>query len=348
MTKRDIKSLLLPEFTEYFASIGEKAFRARQVFLWLHRGVETFGEMTDIPEQLRVRLGTEFFISVPELLVKQESKLDGTVKYLWGMPDGAAVESVLMEYEHGSTVCISTQVGCRMGCLFCASATGGLIRNLTASEMENQVLYVQRDSGKRISNVVLMGTGEPLDNFDNVLRFLQLVIHPSGLNIGARHITVSTCGIIENIDKLADYSIQLTITVSLHAPDDETRMKLMPVSRSCCVDDLLETCGRYFHRTGRRVSYEYALIADINDTKSHAQLLADKLKNTGSHVNIILLNNVAEHENIIKPSSQENVRVFTGILSQNGINYTIRRRLGGDIDAACGQLRGRYGTLGTN
>jgi 23S rRNA (adenine2503-C2)-methyltransferase len=243
-----------------------------------------------------------------------------------------------MEYSHGNTGCISTQAGCRMGCLFCASTIGGLERNLEPSEMLDQILYSQRDAGKRISNIVLMGIGEPLDNFDNVIRFLRILNHPAGINIGARHITLSTCGIIDNIDKLGSYGIQLTLSVSLHAPDDETRSHLMPVNRDSGVDKLINTCQRYFAETGRRVSYEYAMIDGVNDTPFQAGLLAEKLRKTGSHLNLIMLNNVSERG--FQPS--DNVEAFTNILKQNGINYTIRRSLGGDIDAACGQLRSSF------
>jgi len=336
--KQDIKSMLPDELQAYFESIGERPFRAGQVFKWLHTGVRTFGEMTNLSENLRQKLDDEFYITVPEVDKKQVSQLDGTVKYLWKTMDGNAIESVLMRYEHGNTVCISTQIGCRMGCAFCASAIGGLVRDLAPSEMLDQVLFSQIESGLKVSNVVLMGIGEPLDNFDNVIRFLQLLTHPSGMNIGARHITLSTCGIIENIDKLGGFGIQLTLSVSLHAPDDETRSRLMPANRNVGIDKLIETCNRYFRNTGRRVSYEYALIDGVNDTPDHAKLLADKLK--GSHLNLIPLNDVSERP--LRASSAENAKAFAKILDQRGINYTFRRRLGGDIDASCGQLRGRH------
>ena len=331
----DIKSMLPEELTEYFESIGERAFRTEQVIKWLHGGVKTFAEMTNLSEKLRAKLEEDFYITVPELVKKQESKLDGTIKYLWRTIPGDAIESVVMQYAHGNTVCISTQAGCRMGCAFCASTVGGLKRNLSASEMLDQVLYSQIDSGRKISNIVLMGVGEPLDNFDNVVRFLKLVNLPSGMNIGARHITLSTCGIPEKIDKLSDYGIQLTLSVSLHAPDDETRSRLMPSNRG--VDDLLDVCRRYFAKTGRRVTYEYAMIDGVNDTLYHAELLAEKLKDTGSHLNLILLNDVFERP--LRKSQQKSVKAFTNILRQKGINHTFRRSLGGDIDAACGQLR---------
>ena len=346
--KQDICSMSPSELEGIFRSAGEKPYRARQVFKWLHSGAASFSEMTDIPAALREKLATEFYITAPALMRKQVSKQDGTIKYLWGMDGGCAVESVIMEYEHGNTVCISTQSGCRMGCVFCASQLGGFFRNLVPSEMEAQVQYSQQDSGKKISNIVLMGIGEPLDNFDNVLRFLNLINHPDGMNIGMRHISLSTCGIIENIDKLAEYDIKLTLSVSLHAPDDETRSRLMPINRTTGVDRLMQACGRYFQKTGRRVSYEYALIDGINDTLPHAQMLASKLKNTGSHLNIILLSDVPELP--LQASSTENTGAFTEYLKQKGVNYTIRRSLGSDIDASCGQLRRKifHGTMGYN
>ena len=337
MAKQDIKSMLLRELKEYFLSIGEKAFRAEQAFKWLHSGSTTFSDMTNLPEKLRGKLDADFYINIPALAKKQVSKIDGTIKYLWRMQDGNAVESVVMEYEHGKTVCISTQAGCRMGCAFCASTLSGLDRNLTASEMEDQILYSQLDCGQKISNVVLMGIGEPLDNFDNVMRFLQIVTNESGMNISARRISLSTCGITENIDKLAQHDIKLTLSVSLHAPDDETRTRLMPVNKAVGVDNLLETCRRYFSVTGRRVSYEYTMIDGVNDAPQHANMLAEKLKNTGSHLNLIQLSDVPERP--LKASPRENVNAFTEILRQKGVGFTIRRKLGGDIEASCGQLR---------
>jgi len=361
--------MFLSEIQEYFSSIGERPYRADQVFRWLHNGAQSFHEMTNLSESLRNKLDDELLITVPKLAEKQVSKLDGSIKYLWQLSDSSAIESVVMEYKHGNTICVSTQVGCRMGCAFCASTQGGLIRNLSASEILDQVLFSQIDSGKRISNVVLMGIGEPLDNFDNVMRFLKIVTHPSGMNIGARHISISTCGIIENIDKLANYDIQLTLTVSLHAPDDETRTQLMPVNRAYGVDKLIEACGRYFLKTGRRISYEYAMIDGVNDTRHHACMLSSKLKNTGSHLNLIPLSNIStlsgqsagERQvfdvmgetrvglSALRGSGAETIKEFAKYLRQEGINITVRRSLGRDIDASCGQLRGRYnGVVGNN
>jgi 23S rRNA (adenine2503-C2)-methyltransferase len=336
--KRDIKSLYFEELAEALRALGEPAFRTKQVFAWLHqRGAKSFGEMTDLSKPLREKLEAEFFISAPRVLRRQVSEIDGTIKYLWELADGNAVETVLMRYHHGNTVCISTQVGCRMGCAFCASTIGGLVRSLTAGEMLDEVLFTQADSGEKISNIVLMGIGEPLDNFDNVLRFLRLVNDERGMNIGMRHISLSTCGLTERFDKLAQLHLQLTLSVSLHGPDDETRNLLMPVNRSRGVDDLYAACGRYFKETGRRISFEYAMIDGVNDTPRHAQELARRVRPLGGHVNLIPLNHVEERA--FAPSSKEHIKQFMDILQQNGVNVTVRRRLGSDVDASCGQLR---------
>jgi len=337
--KRDIKSMQLTELTEYFLSIGEQKFRAQQVFSWLHSGKSAFSDMTNLSLEIREKLDNEFYITSPELIEKQISSLDGTAKYLWRVQENDAVECVLMEYSHGCTICISTQVGCKMGCLLCASSLDGFKRNLTASEMLDQVYFTQLDADKRISNVVMMGIGEPLDNFDNVMRFVRLITHPSGLNIGARRLTLSTCGIIENIDRLAEYDVQLTMAISLHAPDDETRSLLMPINREVGVQKLFEAAERYFNKTGRRVTYEYALIDGVNDTAVQAAKLSQLLKNSTSHLNLILLSQVQERD--LKASSTGNVKAFTDILIQNSVNYTMRRSLGADIEASCGQLRHR-------
>ena len=335
--KNDIKSMLPSELCEYFESIGEPSFRAQQVFSWLHQGVIKFADMTNLSLKLRNKLDEEFLITVPELLEKLTSKSDSTVKHLWCVQEEDAIESVLMDYEHGSTVCLSTQVGCRMGCIFCASAIGGLKRNLAASEMVDQVLFSQIYAEKKVSNIVLMGMGEPLDNFENVMLFIELISHSYGINIGARHITISTCGVIENIDRLAEYGVQSGLAISLHAPDDETRSKLVPINREAGINSLLDACGRYYRKTGRRITYEYAMIDGVNDSPEQAALLAKLLKNTGSHVNLISLSEVPERT--LKASSKKSVDEFTGVLKQNGINLTIRRSLGTDIEASCGQLR---------
>ncbi len=331
----DIKSMTPEELAAFFKELGQPAFRAKQVFRWLYRGVTSFDEMTDLPKALREQLEERCFLTVPKVARKQVSAIDGTIKYLWELADGNCIETVLMRYQHGNTVCVSSQVGCRMGCAFCASTIAGRVRDLTPSEMVDQVLFTQLDSGAHISNIVLMGIGEPLDNFDTVMRFLQLVNHPEGLNIGMRHISLSTCGLTEKIDKLAQLGLQLTLSVSLHAPDDETRSQIMPINRSVGVDKLMDTCRRYFKTTGRRISYEYAMIDGVNDSDRQADLLAGLLKGLPGHVNLIPLNDVEESP--LKPSRR--VAQFQKRLESHGVTVTVRRRLGSDIDASCGQLR---------
>lgn len=335
--KTDIKSMLPDELENAFAEIGEPKYRAKQVFTWLNRGAASFDDMSNLSKKLREALEEKYYITIPKPMRKQVSALDGTVKYLWELGDGNAVETVVMSYKHGNTVCISTQVGCRQGCAFCASTIGGLVRNLEPSEMLDEVLFSQLDSGLQISNIVLMGIGEPLDNFDNVVKFLKLVNHPDGMNIGMRHISLSTCGLTEKIDKLAELNLQLTLSISLHAPDDETRSKIMPANRGRGVDELVDVCKRYFERTGRRISFEYAMIDGVNDSPEHAKLLAEKAKACGAHVNLIPLNHVEERE--FRPSTSDNLKRFIKILDEGGVNSTVRRKLGGDVDASCGQLR---------
>ena len=331
----DIKSMTLAEMTAYFKSSGEPAFRAKQVYQWLHRGVRSFDEMTNLSKPLREKLKQDCLFTPPEVVCKQTSKVDGTIKYLWELNDGNCIETVLMRYRHGNTVCISSQVGCRMGCSFCASTLGGKVRDLTPTELLDQVLFTQVDSGEPVSNIVLMGIGEPLDNFDNVLKFLTLVNSPEGMNIGMRHISVSTCGITDKIDKLAEHQLQLTLSVSLHAPDNETRSKVMPVNHAGGVEELFDTCRRYFEKTGRRISYEYAMIDGVSDHDWQADLLVKHLKGTPGHVNLIPLNHVDESP--LKPSRR--VAEFQKRLERQGVTATVRRKLGGDIDASCGQLR---------
>lgn len=335
--KLDISSLLPEEIGEKLIEMGEPRFRGKQIFGWLTKGVRSFDEMTNLPKPLREKLCERFFITAPELLKKQVSQEDGTIKYLWGLSDGNAVETVVMGYRHGNTVCISTQVGCRQGCAFCASAIGGLVRDLLPSEMLAEVLWSELESGKKISNVVLMGIGEPLDNFDNVIRFLRLLNSPDGLNIGMRHVSLSTCGLTERFDKLASLNLQLTLSVSLHAPDDETRSKLMPANRGRGIGELIAACKKYFEATGRRISFEYAMIDGVNDSPEQALLLARLVKGVGGHINLIPLNHVEERA--YRPSSPSRMRGFIEILEREGANVTVRRRLGGDVDAACGQLR---------
>ena len=336
----DIKSMTREELGTAFAAMGQPRFRAGQVFAWLHRGARSFDEMTNLPKALRERLAEEFELTVPAVARKQVSAKDGTIKYLWRLGDGHCVESVLMRYHHGNTVCISSEVGCAMGCAFCASTRGGLVRQLRPSEMIDQVLFTQLDSGAPVSNIVLMGIGEPLDNYDNVRRFLALVNDPEGMNIGMRHISLSTCGLVPGIDRLADEDLQLTLSVSLHAPEDKLRSSLMPVNRRYDIDELLDACRRYFEKTGRRISFEYAMIDGRNDTQEMAQMLIRRLRGLPAHVNLIPLNRIEESP--LQPSTRQAVAAFQKALEDAGITATVRRTLGSDIDASCGQLRKKY------
>ena len=334
---KDILSMLPQEIEGELAALGEPKYRAKQIFDWLSRGVRDFDEMTNLPKALKEKLKAGYTLYRPKVLSKQVSKLDGTIKYLWELYDGNAVETVVMSYKHGNTVCVSSQVGCRQGCAFCASTIGGLVRCLEPSEILDEVLFSQLDSGRPISNIVLMGIGEPLDNFDNVMRFLELVNHPDGMNIGMRHISLSTCGITERFDELAERNLQITLSVSLHAPDDETRSRLMPANRGRGVEQLMDSCRRYYQKTGRRISFEYAMIDGVNDTEKHAHLLAQRAKSVGAHVNLIPLNHVEERQ--FRPSTAGHMKAFIKILEDAGVNVTVRRKLGGDVDASCGQLR---------
>ena len=331
----DLKSMTLEEITVALRAMGEPQFRGKQVFTWLHRGITDFDQMINIPKSLREKLRAEYTLTVPTVARKQESKLDGTIKYLWELSDGNCIETVLMSYHHGNTVCISSQVGCRMGCKFCASTLAGKVRDLRPSEMLDQVLFTQLDSGREISNIVLMGIGEPLDNRANVLRFLELINHPDGMNIGMRHISLSTCGAVPGIDALAEDNLQLTLSVSLHAPDSATRSRIMPVNKAYDVEELFAACHRYFKKTGRRISFEYAMIDGVNDHDWQADLLAERIRGMPGHVNLIPLNDVVESE--FKPSRR--VAAFQKRLESHGLTATVRRSLGGDIDASCGQLR---------
>ena len=331
----DIKSMTEAELTAYCKALGQPAFRAKQIFTWLHRGVTSFDEMTDLSKPLRAQLVEQCFITAPTVARKQVSRLDGTIKYLWELSDGNCIESVLMRYHHGNTVCISSQVGCRMGCAFCASTIAGKVRDLRPSELLDQVLFTQLDSGVPISNIVLMGIGEPLDNMANVLRFLELVNSPNGLHIGMRHISLSTCGVVPGIDALAEKQLQLTLSVSLHAPDSETRSRIMPVNRAYDLEELFAACHRYFQKTGRRISFEYAMIDGVNDHDWQAERIAQKLRGMPGHVNLIPLNDVVESP--YKPSRR--IAAFQQKLESLGVTATVRRSLGGDIDASCGQLR---------
>ena len=336
----NIKSMTLPELTVALKEMGQPSFRAKQVYTWLHKGVRSYDEMQNIPKSLREELTQKYPLSIPKVVRKQESQKDGTIKYLWQLSDGNCIETVLMRYHYGNTVCISTEVGCLMGCVFCASTLGGLVRRLEPFEMLDEVLFTQVESGLPISHIVLMGIGEPLDNFDNVRRFLTLVNSEEGMNISMRHISLSTCGLVPKIEELAKEKLQLTLSVSLHAPTDEIRNKIMPVNKAYPVDVLLDACRRYYQQTGRRISFEYAMIDGVNDTEECAKILLKKLKNLPAHMNLIPLNHVEESP--LKPSSRSAVMRFQKILEDGGVPATVRRTLGGDIDASCGQLRRKY------
>ena len=335
-----LKSMTLAEMGALFKELGQPAFRAKQVYTWLHKGVRSYEEMSNLPKALREKLEADYPICPPEVVRRQESKKDGTIKYLWRLADGNCVETVLMRYHYGNTVCISTQVGCRMGCAFCASTIGGLVRRLEPYEMLDEVLFTQVDSGLPISHIVLMGIGEPLDNFDNVMRFLELVNSEDGMNISMRHISLSTCGLVPMIDKLAEKKLQLSLAISLHGPTDEIRNTIMPVNKAYPTEELLAACRRYYEATSRRIHFEYAMINGVNDAPEHAQILLKRLKGLPAHINLIPLNHVEESP--LKPSTKAAVTRFQQILDKGGLTATVRRTLGGDIDASCGQLRRKY------
>ena len=336
----NLKNLTLPELAETIKALGQPPFRAKQVYSWLHKGVRSYEEMTNLPKNLRDRLGENYPIQAPTVVRRQESRKDGTIKYLWQLSDGNCVETVLMRYHYGNTVCISTEVGCRMGCAFCASTLGGLVRRLEPFEMLDQVLFTQVDSGLPISHIVLMGIGEPLDNFDNVMRFLELVNSAEGMNISMRHISLSTCGLVPKIDELAKRNLQLTLSVSLHAPNDGIRDTIMPVNKLYPSQELIDACRRYYDATSRRISFEYAMIGGVNDSRENAKELIRRMKGLPCHFNLIPLNHVEESP--LKPSTREAVAAFQKTLEDGGIPATVRRTLGGDIDASCGQLRRKY------
>lgn len=336
----NLKSMTLPELSALLKQMGQPAFRAKQLYGWLHRGVRSYEEMTNLPGALRAELAEKYPIHAPTVVRRQESQKDGTIKYLWQLSDGNCVETVLMRYHYGNTVCISTEVGCRMGCAFCASTIGGLVRKLEPFEMLDEVLFTQVDSGQPISHIVLMGIGEPLDNFDNVMRFLELVNSPEGMNISMRHISLSTCGLVPRIDELAKLKLQLTLSVSLHAPNDQIRNTIMPVNKAYPTQELLDACRRYYAETSRRISFEYAMIDGVNDSVENARELISRLRGLPAHFNLIPLNHVEESP--LKPSSKAAVALFQKTLEDAGIPATVRRTLGGDIDASCGQLRRKY------
>ena len=338
MAKIDIISMNITELEDLLKELGEPKFRAKQIFDWLHaKQVDSFEEMTNLSKGLREKLSETASINGVEIVRKLVSQIDGTRKYLFALSDGAIIESVLMKYEHGNTVCISTQVGCRMGCKFCASTLDGVERGLTAGEMLSQIYAIQKDCGERVHGTVLMGSGEPLDNYDNVVKFLRLINDPKGQNMGQRHITLSTCGLVEKMYDLAEEDLQITLAVSLHAPNDGIRTQTMPIAKVYSMEKLLQACRDYADKTKRRITFEYALIHGVNDGDEHAWELVKKLRDMLCHVNLIPVNDVKER-NYVK-STADRVKRFAGILNENGVETTVRRKLGSDIDAACGQLR---------
>ena len=336
----NIRSMTQQEIGAILKEMGQPAFRAKQIYTWLHKGVTGYEEMTNLPKALRTALEEQYPILPPQVVRKQESQKDGTIKCLWKLSDGNCVETVLMRYHYGNTVCISTEVGCKMGCAFCASTLGGLVRKLEPFEMLDQVLFTQIDSGLPVSHIVLMGIGEPLDNLDNVLRFLELVNSPDGMNISMRHISLSTCGLVPKIDELAEHKLQLSLAISLHGPNDAIRDRIMPVNKAYPIDVLLEACRRYYAATSRRIHFEYAMIDGVNDSEENAKELLRRLKGLPSHVNLIPLNHVEESP--LNPSSRTAVMKFQKTLEDGGVTATVRRTLGSDIDASCGQLRRKY------
>lgn len=341
--KTDLLSMEMGELEDFCRGLGEPKFRAGQIFRWMHLGT-AIADMSDLSRPLRETLSEQAVLLYPEIAEKYVSQKDGTVKYLWRLHDGQNVESVFMRYHHGNTICISTQAGCRMGCAFCASTLGGKVRDLLPAEMLGQVIMAQRDMGERISGVVLMGIGEPLDNYDNVIRFLHLVNHPKGLNIGYRHISLSTCGLVDGIDRLAEENLPITLSISLHAPTDTLRSQIMPINQKWNIAQLLGAAVRYFEKTGRRISFEYTLIAGKNDTKEGAAALVSAMKTYVGrkmpiHINLIPVNPIAERD--FHSSNTENIRRFAEYLEKNGMTATTRRTLGPDINASCGQLRNR-------
>ncbi len=344
MEKLDIKSMDSAELKALMKELGEPAFRGEQLFSWLQSGAESFEEMTNISKALRAKLSEISYIASVNIEKKLVSEIDGTIKYLYRLQDGEYIESVLMKYHHGYTVCASTQVGCRMGCKFCASGINGLLRNLTASEILSQIHKAERDNGIRVSNVVLMGMGEPLDNFDNTVKFLKLVSDEKGLNIGLRHISLSTSGLVNGINKLAEFNVPITLSISLHSPRDEVRSSVMPVNKRYNIDELISACKDYLKVTGRRISFEYALIDGVNDSDEDAKLLAKRLKGLLCHVNLIPANPVVERD--FKKPDLKRIRAFQERLQSLGITTTIRRTLGADINASCGQLRREHNSEG--
>ena len=339
--KKDIRSFTYEELKYEVAEIGEKPFRAKQIYEWLHQKLaDSFDEMTNLSKPLREKLKESYEIRKVDMIARQISKMDPTEKFLFEMYDGNVVESVLMKYNYGNSVCISSQVGCRMGCRFCASTIGGKVRDLTASEMLGQIYKIQKISGERVSNIVVMGTGEPLDNYDNFLKFIHMISDDKGLNISQRNITASTCGIVPNMRRLAEENLQITLALSLHGSNQEKRQALMPIANKYEISEVLEACDYYFEKTGRRITFEYSLVAGVNDKEEDARELISILKHRNCHLNLIPVNPIKERD-FVKPSRQ-NALEFKNKLEKSGINVTIRRERGSDIDGACGQLRRRY------
>jgi len=341
MDKKDIRSFSLAELKQELENIGEKAFRAKQIYEWLHvKLVDSFDEMTNLSKALREKLEAGYEIPSVQMLERQISKMDGTNKFLFELQDGHVVESVLMKYKHGNSVCISSQVGCRMGCRFCASTLDGLARNLKPSEMLGQIYQIQKISGERVSNIVVMGTGEPMDNYDNFVKFVRLLSDENGLHISQRNITVSTCGIVPNMKRLAEEKLQITLALSLHGSTQEKRKVLMPIANKYELSEVLEACDYYFEQTGRRITFEYSLVHGVNDKDEDARELISILKPRNCHLNLIPVNPIKERD-FEKPSKKA-AENFKNSLERSGINVTIRREMGSDIDGACGQLRRRY------
>ncbi len=339
--KVDIKSLDLKELTDFILELGEKKFRAKQIYEWLHvKQVYAFSEMTNISKAFIARLEEVAYITDLKKVDVQISKLDGTRKYLFALEDGNVIESVLMKYKHGNSVCISSQVGCRMGCRFCASTLDGLVRGLKPSEMMDQIYQIGRDIGERISNVVVMGTGEPLDNYDNLLKFIELLTDENGLNISQRNLTVSTCGLVPKMRELADRKLSITLALSLHASNQQKRLELMPVAKSYDIHEVIDACKYYFEQTGRRVTFEYSLVGGVNDTEQDAKELSRLVEGMNCHINLIPVNPIKERDYV--QSNAQVIAAFKNKLERNGINVTIRREMGRDIDGACGQLRKKY------
>ena len=340
--KKDIKSMTLEELKEEMTALGEKPFRAKQIYEWMHvKLAESFEQMTNIPKILQEKCRERYFYTCLKPVRVQESAIDGTKKFLFELPDGKTVESVWMKYKHGNSVCVSSQVGCRMGCVFCASTLDGLERGLLPSEMLEQVYAISRVTGERVSNVVVMGMGEPMDNYENTVQFISLLTDGNGLHISQRNITVSTCGLVPQMHDLAGEGLQITLALSLHAATDEKRKKLMPVANRYGLEELMEACAYYFEKTGRRITFEYSLIGGVNDRPQDAAQLARLVRPLNCHVNLIPVNPIKEKN--LRPCSREEAAAFKSMLEKYGINATVRREMGRDIDGACGQLRRRYG-----